>query len=378
MVSQDISKSTNTVSELVMFIPSTPAISGSVANVKTDIESKSVLITCLVLSCVFIALRTGARWFKTRQIPFAAEDVFMYLALASFAIMTALYLDILGTLYNIQLIGAGLLPPYATLLDDLSVMLKEFFAVQFFFWSTLWCVKLSLLFMFQRLTTGLPTYSRVWWAVLTFTILTYVGCVVSQFTSCSSMHAWLSPAGLCDTPRDAVAKAASLWYSLAVDLLTDLMIMAIPVQILYSLRISTAQKLSVGVVFIVSIITMVFAVVRVVSLDSSVANGQVSTTWLILWAAIEGTVAVVVGCLPSFAVFVRGRVEASRVQYYGTSAETPQNPYPASGISRSRAKSRARVESLMLTEMDTARHSSDGASGKSLVEGTIVITQKWN
>lgn len=33
--------------------------------------------------------------------------------------------------------------------------------------------------------------------------------------------------------------------------------MAIPVQILYSLRISTAQKLSVGVVFIVGVITMV-------------------------------------------------------------------------------------------------------------------------
>ncbi|KAH9209050.1 hypothetical protein DL95DRAFT_478545 [Leptodontidium sp. 2 PMI_412] len=252
MVSQDISKSTNT----------------------------SVLITCLVISCVFVALRTSARWFKTRQIPFAAEDVFM-------------------------LIGAGLLAPHATFLHDLSVMLKEFFAVQFFFWSTLWCVKLSLLFMFQRLTTGLPTYTRVWWAVLTFTILTYVGCAVSQFTSCSSMHAWFSPAGLCDTPRDAVAKAASLWYSLAVDLLTDLMIMAIPVQILYSLRISTGQKLSVGVVFIVSIITM---------------------------AAIEGVVAVIVGCLPSFAVFVGGRVEASRVQYYSNSpAETPQNSHPASG-----------------------------------------------
>ena len=107
-----------------------------------------------------------------------------------------------------------------------------------------------------------------------------------------------------------MAKAASLWYSLAVDLLTDLMsecihsgydarrgsssltivVMAIPVQVLYSLRISTAQKLSVGVVFIFGIITMVFAIVRVVSLDSSVANGQVSTTWLILWASIEGAV----------------------------------------------------------------------------------------
>ena len=77
MVSQDISKSTNTVSELVIFIPFSYAISGSIANMKTDTEFQRVLITCLVISCMFIALRTGARWFKTRQIPFAAEDVLM-------------------------------------------------------------------------------------------------------------------------------------------------------------------------------------------------------------------------------------------------------------------------------------------------------------
>lgn len=66
--------------------------------------------------------------------------------------------------------------------------------------------------------------------------------------------------------------------------------MAIPVQILYNLQISTAQKFSVGVVFVVGIITMIFAIVRVVSLDSSTSNGQVSTSWLILWAGIEGAV----------------------------------------------------------------------------------------
>jgi hypothetical protein len=66
--------------------------------------------------------------------------------------------------------------------------------------------------------------------------------------------------------------------------------MAIPLRVLWSLRISLVEKLSVGVVFIVGIITMVFAIVRVVSLNSSVNGGQVSTTWLILWAGIEGCV----------------------------------------------------------------------------------------
>lgn len=66
--------------------------------------------------------------------------------------------------------------------------------------------------------------------------------------------------------------------------------MAIPLRVLWNLRINLVEKLSVGVVFVVGIITMIFAIVRVVSLNSSMNGGQVSTTWLILWAGIEGAV----------------------------------------------------------------------------------------
>jgi hypothetical protein len=66
--------------------------------------------------------------------------------------------------------------------------------------------------------------------------------------------------------------------------------MAIPLRVLWNLRISLVEKFSVGVVFIVGTITMVFAIVRVVSLNSSENGGQVSTTWLILWGGIEGVV----------------------------------------------------------------------------------------
>lgn len=66
--------------------------------------------------------------------------------------------------------------------------------------------------------------------------------------------------------------------------------MLIPIRVLVNLRITLVQKLSIGVVFIVGIITMVFAIVRVISLNSSVNGGQVSTQWLMLWAGIEGAV----------------------------------------------------------------------------------------
>lgn len=88
--------------------------------------------------------------------------------------------------------------------------------------------------------------------------------------------------------------------------------MAVPVRVIWNLRISPVEKISIGVVFLVGILTMAAAIIRSVSLESSVSSGQVSTTWLILvrpcrlvdfnrldvhkltffpqWAGIEGAV----------------------------------------------------------------------------------------
>lgn len=116
----------------------------------------------------------------------------MYLALASFAITCALYLATMPTFYNVTAIAAGKMAPYASLEADLVPMLKEFFAVQIFFWLTLWAVKWSLLFMFKALTNGIALYTNIWWGALAFTVLTLIGCIISNFTSCSSMDAWFT------------------------------------------------------------------------------------------------------------------------------------------------------------------------------------------
>jgi hypothetical protein len=51
--------------------------------------------------------------------------------------------------------------------------------------------------------------------------------------------------------------------------------MSIPIRLLLNLQINTAEKISIKVAFSVGIITTIFAIVRVVSLDSSVKAGEV-------------------------------------------------------------------------------------------------------
>jgi hypothetical protein len=76
------------------------------------------------------------------------------MALGSFATTCALYLAAMPTFFNTEAIATSQIEPYASFEKDLTFLLRDFFAVQIFFWLTLWTVKWSLLFMFKRLTEG--------------------------------------------------------------------------------------------------------------------------------------------------------------------------------------------------------------------------------
>ncbi|KAH8816926.1 CFEM domain-containing protein [Xylogone sp. PMI_703] len=304
---------------------------------------RNALIITLVLSCVFVFVRGIARYRKTGTFPHAIEDLFLFLALASYIGLVGIYLYCLPILFRSEAIGAGKEQVYPGFDHDMKGMLHGFLAAQLIFWLALWSVKLSLLFMFRKLTIGLPDYRYIWAGIMVFTLLSFVGCVISGFTSCSSLHAWFT-AGACETARDAVAKKASLYYSLAVDLLTDLLIMSIPIRLLWTLRISALEKLSVGFAFSVGVITMVIAIIRVISLDNTTEDGEVNTSWLVLWAAIEVCVAIFVGCLPAFAIFVRSEVISSNRQtYYGPNGTSN---------AQERKRSHGRSESILLDDVD--------------------------
>jgi hypothetical protein len=152
--------------------------------------------------------------------------------------------------------------------------------------------------------------------------------------------------------------------------------MAVPIRLLWNLRITASEKAGLCVIFAVGILTMIAAIVRVVSLGSGTEGGQVNTTWLILWAAIEGGVAIIVCCLPSFIILIRGRVRAVRSTNYmgqNTSLNAREYTKPSSAATRSRIRS----ESILLDEVESSGHARDTGSKNDLVADSIVVTRDW-
>ena len=111
--------------------------------------------------------------------------------------------------------------------------------------------------------------------------------------------------------------------------------MAIPIRLLWNLQVTFMEKISVGIAFIFGFITIICAIIRAVSLNTAASQDKsIPISWLILWASIEGLAgaslrvflqhhspadnvpAIIVNCLPTFALFFRARVVNSRV--YGS------------------------------------------------------------
>jgi hypothetical protein len=67
--------------------------------------------------------------------------------------------------------------------------------------------------------------------------------------------------------------------------------MVIPVRLVWTLvKISPMERLGVAAAFSVGIISIIFAVVRVISLVSKTGSSEVSPIWLTLWSIIEDMV----------------------------------------------------------------------------------------
>lgn len=66
------------------------------------------------------------------------------------------------------------------------------------------------------------------------------------------------------------------------------LVILVPVNLLWSVRLSLRKKLALGSIFSITVFIMVFAVIRVVVVSSYSSMPDMS--WLYMWSSIEQTV----------------------------------------------------------------------------------------
>ncbi|KAL8837434.1 MAG: hypothetical protein Q9170_002518 [Blastenia crenularia] len=248
------------------------------------------------ISFLCLLIRLYARWRTFKKLWF--DDAFVVFAWI-LALSTAIDWQIVsGYMYQFISITSGQLwPPPARFVKDTENYYKGSVAVLVFFYTSLWAVKFSFLLFFRRLGQNVRGQQIFWWLVFGFTVATYLICIGDIQYSCLAVPL---PKLFKNCSTDAAVRfqRATLKLNCAVDVMTDYMIMAIPISMLWRVQMSLRKKIALVGIFSLAVITTVFAIVRVTSI--SALTKQPDTSWSYMWSSIEQCVAIVVACLASF------------------------------------------------------------------------------
>ncbi|KAI1761369.1 hypothetical protein GGR53DRAFT_469368 [Hypoxylon sp. FL1150] len=198
--------------------------------------------------------------------------------------------------------------------DQLSIASKIEFAYFLILPLVLGCTKASFLFFYKRifsvkqstkvLLTGLIALIAIWTA----------GFFLVTVFECGS-NIW----AMWGTEQDLLTRCVSTWplaLSIGItDLITDVIIIIIPVPLIWQLRLSTGKKLAASVVFILGMVTIAASSIRLavtvrtnhVPKDFDPNHDKILTiTEQLYWGMVECSTGILAACLPDLRYLLRG------------------------------------------------------------------------
>jgi len=222
---------------------------------------------------------------------------FAWILLVSTAILWTVIID---DLYEVKHVLSGEKVYDAGFPRSLLRYLHGSLVVLLFFYLTLWTIKINFLVFFYRLGHQIREYRIYWWCVTVFTIAAGATCVGTIQYNCLAVSIEESMTR-CSGGSAVRFENITLKVNCALDVLTDALIMSMPISILWKVRMSFTRKLQLAGVFSLVIITMVTSIIRVSVVSSALSNEhQVEITWLYMWHFVESSIALLVACLASF------------------------------------------------------------------------------
>jgi len=98
-----------------------------------------------------------------------------------------------------------------------------------------------------------------------------------------------------------------LYGTTALDIVSDIMIIVLPFRLLFSLRVTTKQKIGLGIMFALGGIIIIFAILRATQVTSTGKSllGKINFYWLGIWSQAESVSAVIVACLPQIWIWYK-------------------------------------------------------------------------
>lgn len=197
-------------------------------------------------------------------------------------------------------------------------------ADQMLFWTALYCVKLSFMFLYKYVLGSIrPNVVKTWYLALVYIVCCYGICLIGVFGQCGDARNLWSVEG-CSTSYVTALDQKIIWIDFFFNVSSDLIgmfsqsschyhpsfpigcrptypllvVVLLPMPVIWSLHMTSTQKLAVSSICSLAIITVVFEIVRTVKLYQN--NFNLTN----LYSYLELLVAVIISILPSFRFMV--------------------------------------------------------------------------
>ncbi|KAI8630104.1 hypothetical protein F5Y19DRAFT_474493 [Xylariaceae sp. FL1651] len=250
------------------------------------------------VATIFLVGRLYARFHRARRLHL--DDFCILFAYILVVTTAALWQYGAKDMYYILNVGAGVVPIGADYVARLRRYLVISCVVQILYYTTLIFFKLSMLFFFKRLGTCVDILKYLWWPILLFSLSTFFVTIGDGEYQCylGSLHAIEI---YCISGRGTSFLRTTLDVNAALDVLSDFLIMLIPIILLWNVQIRWAKKIAIMGIFSLSLVTIAIAIARVVDVGATqLSTGLPNSTYLWFWSSIQSSLCIVVSCSSAF------------------------------------------------------------------------------
>ncbi|KAL4924159.1 uncharacterized protein BDV17DRAFT_221655 [Aspergillus undulatus] len=251
--------------------------------------------TFTALSALFLVFRLTVRFRMNGR--FLLDDFLVFVAWSLHLATTITWQVKSDTIYLFYAVNAGTVQWTPDLADRFNDLFRVLGVVSIMFYLGLWSIKMSFLVFFYRLGSRVKSHRIWWWVVFGFTVALGILSVADGNYKCC-FNGWGFIIANCTNPYYSAWSMRVYYTNCAADVVSDILILTIPVLIVWRARITLGKKIVLMAVFSATLVDITIAIIRVavVDLTQLIDNGS----WVYFWWSIEAGTAIIIACTAAF------------------------------------------------------------------------------
>ncbi|TGJ84616.1 hypothetical protein E0Z10_g4153 [Xylaria hypoxylon] len=211
-----------------------------------------------------------------------------------------------ATIYIIKVHGGMGMPIMTLSSGEMTTFLKGTFAIEIFYYTIVFCVKSSIIFMYQRFAIW-ATFKRLCIATNVLLVTFYIACIAATLGQCAPLEkAWDVTRML---PGKCINTTAFFYFTSGFNIITDFWILLLPIPTLRSLKISRHSRYVLYGIFGIGSFATAMSCVRLYSIHIyTLAEDPFKDGVLVnLWSMVEVNIAIICASIPALKPLVAPR-----------------------------------------------------------------------